>query len=85
MPLSELADSVWQKWGRPPGWLLSLTPHEFVQLFCTRAEPDEDRRPLDRIAVALAVNLKRAASGLPPVVPNWLLPQLKVDRGGRKR
>ena len=85
MDLSELAESVWQRWGRPPSWLLSLSPHEFVHLFCGRREPDEDRRPPDRLAVALAVNLKRAAKGLPPVIPNWLLPQLKVNRGGPKR
>ena len=74
--LDELARWLWEKRHLPPNWLDERTPHEIVFLFGGR-EVGEER---DLVAELHRLNHgRRAAKGLKPETPGWLMPE--VPRG----
>ena len=76
--LDDLARWLWEKRHLPPGWLDERTPHEVAFLFGTKAE--DDGGEIDRVAELHRINHeRRAPKMLPPVAPDWLMPE--VTRG----
>lgn len=59
--------------GPLPDRLFALTPHQIAALFY-RPPPGPDP---DRVEEVAGANRDRAAEGLGPVAPSWLLPQLR--------
>lgn len=63
-----------------PSVLLALTPFELLAVFTTAAGGDE----IDPLAELAEHNRQRAAKGLMPSVPSWLMPQVPRARVRRR-
>lgn len=70
-----MARDLWKNRSLPPSWLYGLTPHEILFLFGEKPAEEE----IDPVAELWEHNRNRAAKGLPPTVPSWLMPE--VPRG----
>ena len=76
--LEQLARDLWEKRQLPPAWLDERTPHEIVFLFGADAGDDGE---IDRVAEVRRINHdKRAPHLLPPVTPDWLMPEVPRAR-----
>lgn len=60
-----------------PSALLALAPFELLALFTTAAGDDGE---IDPVAELTRTNRERAAKGLQPAVPSWLMPQVPRRR-----